>query len=60
MKVQSGIRKFTRENFTVEFVAHLKCDRDDKVVMIRKWNFTAAPLFFVDILLNFPLTIDYG
>lgn len=58
--MQSGIRKFTRENFTVEFVAHRKGGRDDKSVMIRKWNITAAPLPFVDILLNFPFTADFG
>jgi len=58
--MQSGIRKFTRENFTVEFVAHRKGSRDDKVVMIRKWNITASPLPFVDILMNFPFTADFG
>lgn len=58
--MQSGIRKFTRENFTVEFVAHRKGGRDDEVVAIRKWNITAAPLPFVNILLDFPFIADFG
>jgi hypothetical protein len=58
--MQSGIRKFTRENFTVEFVAHRKGGRDDEVVAIRKWNITAAPLPFLNILLDFPFIADFG
>ena len=58
--MQSGIRRFTRESFTVEFVAHRKGGRDDKIVSIRKWNITASPLPFVDILMNFPFTADFG
>lgn len=57
---QSGIRKFTRENLTVEFVAHRKGGRDDEVVSCRQWNITAAPLPFVDLLLNFPFIADFG
>lgn len=58
--MQSGIRKFTRENFTVEFVAHRKGGREDEVVAIRKWNIIAAPLPFVNILLDFPFITDFG
>ncbi len=58
--MQSGIRKFTRENFTVEFVAHRKGGSDDEVVAIRKWNITAAPLPFVNMLLDFPFIADFG
>ena len=58
--MRSGIRRFTRENFTVEFVAHRKGGRDDQVVSIRKWNITASPLPFVDLLLSFPFTADFG
>ena len=57
---QSGVRRFTRENFTIEFVAHRKGGRDDEVVPIRKWNITASPLPFVDLLLSFPFTADFG
>lgn len=58
--MRSGIRRFTRENFTVEFVVHRKGGRDDDVVSIRKWNITASPLPFVDLLLGFPFTADFG
>lgn len=58
--MQSGIRKFTRENFTVEFVTHRKGGRDVQIVPIRKWNITASPLPFVDILLGFPFIADLG
>jgi len=58
--MQSGICKFTRENFTVEFVAHRKGGRDAEVVSIKKWNITASPLPFVDLLLSFPFTADFG
>ncbi len=58
--MQSGIRRFTRENFTVEFVAHRKGGRDDQAVAIRKWNITASPLPFVDLLLSSPFTADFG
>lgn len=58
--MQSGIRRFTRENFTIEFVVQRKGGRDDEVIPIRKWNITASPLPFVEILLNFPFTADFG
>jgi hypothetical protein len=58
--MQSGIRKFTRENFTVEFVVHRKGGRDDEVISIKKWNITANPLPFVNILHDFPLLADFG
>ncbi len=43
-----------------EFIAHRKGSRDDKVVTIRKWNITASPLPFVDILMSFSFTADFG
>jgi len=58
--MQSGIRSFTRKNFTVEIIAHRKGGRDDQVVSIRKWNITASPLPFVELLLSFPFTADFG
>ena len=53
--MQSGICKFTRENFSIEFIVHRKGGRTEDVVTIKKWNITAEPLPFVDILLEFPL-----
>ncbi|MBM4141942.1 MAG: hypothetical protein FJ242_10785 [Nitrospira sp.] len=58
--MQSGIRRFTSENFTVEFVAHRKGGSVDQVISIKKWNITASPLPFVDLLLSFPFTADFG
>ena len=58
--MQSGIRKFTREDFTIEFIAHRKGGRDEEVVSIKKWNITASPLPFVDLLQSFPFSADFG
>lgn len=58
--MQSGMQTFTRENFTIEFVAHRRGGRDDEVIPVRRWNITAHPLPFVDILLDFPFTADFG
>jgi len=58
--MQSGIRRFTRENFTIEFVVQRKGGRDDEVIPIRKWNITACPLPFLDLLLSFPFVVDFG
>jgi len=58
--MQSGIRKFTRENFSIEFIVHRKGGSEDRVVAVRKWNVTAVPLPFVDILLDFPFLADFG
>ena len=57
--MQSGIRKFTRENFTIEFIVQRRGGKDDEVVSIKKWNIVAIPLPFVDILLAFPFTADF-
>jgi hypothetical protein len=58
--MQSGICKYTRENFSIEFVVHRKGGSDDDVVAIKKWNITAVPLPFIDILLGFPFIADFG
>ena len=58
--MQSGIRRFTHENFTIEFVVQRKGGRDEEVIPIRKWNITAVPLPFVEILLSSPFTADFG
>lgn len=58
--MQTGICKFTRENFSIEFVVHRKGGSDEEVVTIKKWNITAAPLPFVNILLDFPFIADFG
>lgn len=57
--MHSGIRRFTLENFTVEFVIHRKGGRDDEIVSVKQWNITASPLPFVNLLLSFPLIADF-
>jgi hypothetical protein len=58
--MHSGIRRFTRENFNIEFVIHKKGGRDDEIVSVKQWNITASPLPFIDLLLSFPLIADFG
>jgi hypothetical protein len=58
--MQSGVQRFTRENFSIEFIVPRKGGTDDDVVLLKKWNLTAIPLPFVDILLTFPFVADFG
>jgi hypothetical protein len=55
----SGWQKFSRAGFTVEFIVHRKGRKDD-VVSIKRWNVTAVPLPFLDILLSFPLGVNFN
>lgn len=47
---QSGIQKFSREGFTIEFIAHRRNTRNENPILIRDWNVTAVPLPFINIL----------
>lgn len=47
---QSGIQKFSREGFTIEFIAHRRTTRDEDPILIKDWNITAVPLPFINIL----------
>jgi hypothetical protein len=58
--MQSGICKYTLENFSIEFVVHRKGGSDEDVVAVRKWNVTAVPLPFINILLDFSFIADLG
>jgi len=58
--MQSGICKYTRENSSIEFVVHRNGGSDQDVVAVKSWNVTAVPLPFVNILLDFPFTADFG
>ena len=57
--LQSGIRKFSRKKFSVEFIGHRQGGREDEMLPIKKWNLSAIPLPFIDILLAFPFTADF-
>lgn len=51
---QSGIQKFSREGFSIEFIIHRRGGRDEDPILVHKWNITAIPLPFVNILIDFP------
>ena len=53
----SGVQKFSKEGFTVEFITHRQGNRD--VTLLKQWNVTAVPLPFVNLLLDFPVTADF-
>jgi hypothetical protein len=40
--MQSGIRKYTRQNFAVEFISQRVGRREEEVVELREWNITAV------------------
>ncbi len=50
---QTGVEKFSKEGFTIEFITHRKGSRDEDSVFIKDWNISAVSLPFVDILINF-------
>ena len=55
---QSGIQKFSREGFTIEFIVHWRGGRDEASVFVRDWNITAIPLPFVNIMTDFPFMAE--
>ncbi|HOE15905.1 MAG TPA: GSU2403 family nucleotidyltransferase fold protein [Syntrophorhabdaceae bacterium] len=55
---QSGIQKFSREGFTIEFIAHRRGGRDEDPVFVKNWNITAIPLPFVSIMTDFPFMAE--
>lgn len=55
---QSGIQKFSREGFTIEFIAHRRGGRDEDTVFVKNWNITAMPLPFVSIMTDFPFMAE--
>lgn len=56
---QSGVQRFTREGFTVEFLAHRRGGRDRDAVFVRSWNITAQPLPFLNLLLDHAFWTDF-
>jgi len=55
---QSGIQKFSRESFTIEFIAHRRGGRGEEPVFVRNWNINAMPLPFVNIMTDFPFMAE--
>lgn len=56
---QSGLQKFTRDGFTIEFIVHRRGGRDEDSVFVRNWNITAVPLPFVNMLTGFPFLAEF-
>jgi hypothetical protein len=57
---QSGVQKFSREGFSIEFIAHRPGGRGEDPVLVPGWNITAVLLPFVDILFSFPFAAECG
>ncbi len=57
---RSGLRKYSREGFEVEFLVQRKGSRDLDRIPIRQLNVTATPLPFLDILFQSPLSVNLG
>lgn len=57
---QSGVQRFTRAGFTVEFLAHRRGGRDEGALLVRAWNVTAQPLPFLDLLLKNAFWVEYS
>jgi hypothetical protein len=56
---QSGVEKFSKEGFAVEFIAHRQGGRDEDPVFVADWNISAIPLPFIGILIDFSFTAEY-
>jgi hypothetical protein len=56
---QSGIQKFSREGFTIEFIAHRRTTRGEDAILIKDWNITAVPLPFINILTSFSFVAEF-
>ena len=55
---QSGLQKFTREGFSVEFITHRPDNRDANPMLSRQWNITAVALPFINVLTAFPFACE--
>jgi len=54
----TGLRKYSREGFEIEFLVQRKGNRDPDHIPIPRLNVTATPLPFLDILFQSPLIIN--
>jgi len=54
----SGVQKFTRKGFEIEFLIHREGGKETEKVDIRHLNITATPLPFLAILFQSPIPVD--
>jgi hypothetical protein len=55
-----GLEKFSLSGFTIEFISHRRGGKRDDVYQAKKWGLNASPLPFVDVLLRFPMMVNFG
>jgi hypothetical protein len=55
---QSGIQKFSREGFAIEFITPRRGSREENCILVRNLNITAIPLPFINILIDFPFIAE--
>jgi hypothetical protein len=57
---RTGLQKFTKGGFEIEFLVHRKGGREVGKVFLKHLNVTAIPLPFVDVLFHSPILADFG
>ena len=57
---RTGLQKFTKEGFEIEFLIHRKGGKETDKELVKQYNITAMPLPFIDMLFNSPITVDMG
>ncbi len=56
---QSGVQKFSRDAFTIEFIVHRRGGNEEDSVLVPNWNITAVALPFVNIMTSFPFLAEF-
>lgn len=54
---QTGLQKFSKEGFEVEFLVHRKGGKEKDKEDVKHYNITAMPLPFIDMLFNSAITV---
>ena len=57
---RTGLRKFAKGGFEIEFLVHRKGGREVDKVSLKHLNITAIPLPFVNVLFHSPILADFG
>lgn len=57
---RTGLRKYSKEGFEVEFLVQRRGSRDLDHIAIKQLNVTATPLPFLQILFHATLLVDFG
>ena len=57
---RSGLRKYSKEGFEIEFLVQRRGSRDADHIPIKQLNVTATPLPFLDLLFQATLVVNLG